>query len=104
MAPSLQQDLAHARGEDFTDALDDMASISGSTTDEGIEMTAHAPAVSVSSLVPPEESNVRVPPPGSSAKQLQIGSNTLPNCLLLILTRMIPVGNDAVSGRERLAL
>ena len=75
MALSPQEDLAHAASKDFTDILDDMASIGGSTADEGLEVVAHASAIPVSSLVPPEESNIRVPPPGSSTKQFQIVSD-----------------------------
>lgn len=86
MALSPQQDLVHVGGEDFTDALDDLASISGSTTDEGIEVVAHTPAIPVSSLVPPKESNIRAPPPGSSAKQFQLVSDLLRGGLILILT------------------
>lgn len=83
MALLPQQDLVYAGGEDFTDALDD---IGGSTSDEGIEVVAHTSAIAVSSLVPPEESNIRVPPPGSSAKHFQLVSDLLRWRLFRLLT------------------
>ncbi|EPT00032.1 hypothetical protein FOMPIDRAFT_91052 [Fomitopsis schrenkii] len=62
-----QHNQPHVGGEDFREALAGVSSDADETGDED----ADPPAVPRSLLVPPEPSQVRIPGPGSSAKQYQ---------------------------------
>ncbi|EPS98226.1 hypothetical protein FOMPIDRAFT_89821 [Fomitopsis schrenkii] len=73
MAPRIpQHGRPLARGEDFTNALDEVPSDAEGTGDEDVEVVADPPVGPASLLVPPEPSRIKVPKPGSSAQEYHV--------------------------------
>lgn len=77
MARQAPQPSRYMGGEDFSDALDGVYGDAEDLGDEGNnEIAADAPDVPPSSLVPPEPSRIKIPPPGAPAERYRLVSNT----------------------------
>ncbi|EPS96048.1 hypothetical protein FOMPIDRAFT_1053606 [Fomitopsis schrenkii] len=73
MARQAPQPSRYMGGEDFSDALDGVYGDAEDLGDEGNnEIAADAPDVPPSSLVPPEPSRIKIPPPGAPAERYRL--------------------------------